>query len=191
MKYTKTFFFASIFMGAFVTSPLHAEWTFDQYGQSEIDILINSLGHELYEFDVRHHYHLNAEYEEIILKGIEKLTLLLQQKDAPINHQDYKGKTPLMKAAYFNMHEIMELLIEMGADATLADKKGRNALRYVGLRRSRHGSDGYEDMHDYYTKSRHNACIELLTDKAIKRVWFKRWRANRKPVGLFFYRFPS
>lgn len=177
MKYTRTAFLASILMGAFATSSTHAEWTFDQYGQSEIDILINSLGNEL--------------YEGVIRGRVEELRLLLQQKDAPINHQDYKGRTPLMKAAYFNMYEIMEVLIEMGADTALTDNKGRTALQYVGLRRS-YGLDESGAIRNYYTKSRHNACIDLLTDNAVKRAWLKRWRENKKQWGgLFFYRIPS
>lgn len=59
------------------------------------------------------------------------VSLLLSFK-TNINAQDYKGRTALMIALQQKLPiEIIQLLLENGADATLHDKQGQDALVYA------------------------------------------------------------
>jgi hypothetical protein len=48
-----------------------------------------------------------------------------------IDHRDTDGSTPLMDAATLGQTEAVRLLLERGADPTITDWKGRDALHYA------------------------------------------------------------
>lgn len=51
-----------------------------------------------------------------------------------INHQDKHGFTPLIVATLYGQVDIMELLLNFGADVNLKDLKGKSALHYSVIR---------------------------------------------------------
>lgn len=67
-------------------------------------------------------------------RGIKLIEFLLD-KGADVNQAVpgfvSAGKTPLMVAAYEVRPEVVELLLERGADATLVDEGGKTALSYI------------------------------------------------------------
>lgn len=52
---------------------------------------------------------------------------------ADVNHQDDIGLTPLIWNTLHGNYEIVELLVEKGADITCVDRFGHNALYYFDL----------------------------------------------------------
>lgn len=62
------------------------------------------------------------------LKCIQSLVKV----DADINQQDYKGRTPLHFAAYWNIHDdIVETLLAAGADKSLSNIEGKIPFDYA------------------------------------------------------------
>ena len=66
--------------------------------------------------------------------GFTKIATLLVANGADINWIDGEGVTPLILASFKNHLEIVELLLNHGADKTVQDQWNRNALDYA-LRR--------------------------------------------------------
>ncbi len=64
-------------------------------------------------------------------EGNYKISRLLIEKGANVNSQSNQGYTPLILAAYNGNIEIVELLMENGADKTLTDKNKKNAIDYA------------------------------------------------------------
>jgi len=59
---------------------------------------------------------------------------LLLTKNINVNEQDYEGTTVIKRLCQFNCncdddYEIAKLLLEHGADPTIKDKKGTNAIK--------------------------------------------------------------
>eukprot|EP00042_Codosiga_hollandica_P040181 m.344418 g.344418 ORF g.344418 m.344418 type:complete len:514 (+) comp55791_c0_seq1:129-1670(+) len=55
---------------------------------------------------------------------------VLSASEAELNQQDEEGKTPLLCAADSNFADDVELLLDAGADASLADQRARIVLHY-------------------------------------------------------------
>lgn len=64
--------------------------------------------------------------DPVFLRGI------LQEEERDINAMDRDGRTALMYAARFNRNpEVIELLLEFGADASLKSVEGKTAYDYA------------------------------------------------------------
>jgi len=119
-----------------------------------------------------------CNYSVCLKENTALLKTLLQRNGLSINMQDSEGRTLLMYAAEVHLWEFMTLLIEAGADITLRERKGRTALDLVleadTIRQS--SDDAFDEiqlefliMGLYYSKERHNKCIDLLTkDPALR-----------------------
>ncbi|KAL8788542.1 MAG: hypothetical protein Q9213_001615 [Squamulea squamosa] len=62
------------------------------------------------------------------VEGHLRLLKWLHEQGCNINNQNCRGRTPLMIASLWGRLGVVEYLLKNGADATLRDKKGRNAL---------------------------------------------------------------
>lgn len=171
MKYTKKLLLAFIFTGVLVPLSARAEseeWIFEKDGTSALDKLIDSLGDRLYcDSELCSGEHHN----QIIDVHIKVLKNLLQKNNPPINHKDNLGRTPLMRAAFYNSWEAIELLLQAGADATLTENQELTALQVLLLCKSADPGSIMDItrvyiMPNYYTQERHNKCVELLTKKS-------------------------
>ncbi len=61
-------------------------------------------------------------------KGHTEMMRLLIENDAYIDAESPNGTTPLMMAAYYATPKAVKLMLEEGADPTLQNKDGQNAL---------------------------------------------------------------
>ena len=59
---------------------------------------------------------------------IDRVIAVLAENGANINAQDDKGRTPLHLATYGGYKEAAEQLMALGADTTIRNKRGKNAL---------------------------------------------------------------
>ena len=71
---------------------------------------------------------LNALLRMAVLAGVETAVRLHIRRGDDLNARDGSGLTPLMIAASKNKKDIVALLLSAGADSTLADPSGRDAL---------------------------------------------------------------
>ncbi len=71
---------------------------------------------------------LNPLFKMAVLAGVEVAVRLHIKRGDGINNRDENGFTPLMLAASKNKGAICSLLLESGADPSLTDPSGRNAL---------------------------------------------------------------
>ena len=69
-------------------------------------------------------------YAVLVKKGMKTTTMLIEN-GAGINRADDRGSTPLQLATFFAHEEIMEILIQSGADVKQIDKTGRSLLHFV------------------------------------------------------------
>lgn len=69
-------------------------------------------------------------FEAVVEKDAQKVNNLLQE-GADVNAKDDNNDTPLMRASYHGHKEIVELLIQYGADVKAENKEGRTALKFV------------------------------------------------------------
>ncbi|XP_071111355.1 serine/threonine-protein phosphatase 6 regulatory ankyrin repeat subunit C-like [Haliotis cracherodii] len=67
--------------------------------------------------------HLVCQWGEL-----EVVKYILLQNTVEINSRGYKKRTPMMWAAVKGHKEVVELLVNKGADASLVDKRGNNIL---------------------------------------------------------------
>ncbi|XP_071108992.1 ankyrin repeat domain-containing protein 50-like [Haliotis cracherodii] len=59
---------------------------------------------------------------------------LLSQHIIDINSRSKKGKTPLMKAAYYGQRDVLEFLVSKGANVSMVDDDGDNIIHYASIR---------------------------------------------------------
>ena len=64
---------------------------------------------------------------------IDKVIALLAERGANINAQDDKGRMPLHLATYGGYKDAAEQLIALGADTTIRNKRGKNALEVARM----------------------------------------------------------
>lgn len=69
-------------------------------------------------------------YKQIRAGNVVEVNKLLS-KGIKVNQQDYKGMTPLMRAASFGHTKIAKLLIEKNAEIHIRDKAGNTALKHA------------------------------------------------------------
>ncbi|NJK50021.1 hypothetical protein HC931_19450 [Candidatus Gracilibacteria bacterium] len=85
-----------------------------------------------------------------VAKGHLAIVILLPQSGADVNLGGKFGMTPLAQAAYYGYSEIVQFLMQAGADihARSFDGKGRNALEYAerGLREGHHKGKGHREI---------------------------------------------
>ena len=79
-------------------------------------------------------YNTNTALTYAARDGFTEIAMILVEKDADINWIDGEGVTPLILASFKNHLEIVELLLNRGADKTVKDQWNRRALDYA-LRR--------------------------------------------------------
>ena len=72
---------------------------------------------------------LTNEHQHTVLylaarSGYHDTTLALIKAGAPVNHQQVDGSTPLHAASFYGQQEIVEMLLEYGADPAIKNKFG-------------------------------------------------------------------
>jgi hypothetical protein len=154
------------------------DWKFDEKGRSALELAISDLADRLYsQAESEGGGENGINYQTIIQEHVAKFEALLQKPGAPINNLK-SGMSPLMRAACHHQWEIIELLIKAGADVGLTDEKGLTALHYVALRTwvpvLSYSWFVSMIMSKYYTKERHNKCVELLANSRWSRMWYQR-----------------
>lgn len=70
---------------------------------------------------------------EWVWKPIDKVIAILAEHGANINAQDDKGRTPLHLATYGGYKDAAEQLMSLGADTTIRNKRGKNALEVARM----------------------------------------------------------
>jgi uncharacterized protein len=71
--------------------------------------------------------------DEAGTQDMEKVIKLLLDRDARVDDQDNRGRTPLMIAAELNHTIAVDLLLAHGADKSLRDKQGKSAADLTTL----------------------------------------------------------
>ena len=71
---------------------------------------------------------LNPAFRIAVIAGVEESVYLHIRRGDDIDAMDGNGATPLMLATARNRPEIVRLLLEHGADPSVVDSQGRNAL---------------------------------------------------------------
>ena len=123
-------------MGAIMEGAGHEENKgFFQEAHEEYDSLLEKL------LDAAEHGH------------VQKLKAYLAHQDFDLNNADPEGLTALHWAVIKRRHQAVELLLARGADATLADGRGRTSLHYTCM--PHEGREGDE------TRSSADAAIAL------------------------------
>ena len=61
-------------------------------------------------------------------KGFKKCVVVLLDRDAPIDPRDIAHTTPLHLTCQEGHHDVVRVLLDEGADITLCDHTGKNAL---------------------------------------------------------------
>ena len=84
--------------------------------------------------------------------GAELGCLALLYMGVAVDVRGHKGRTPLMCAARGGSAEVARLLLARGADISLLDKGGRDALRYLGDAESSLPADRVEETRRVLTR---------------------------------------
>ena len=63
--------------------------------------------------------------------NLDVVKFLTSLPETNIDSQDDKGATPLILAAFNNHPKIVEFLLQKGADASIKDNSGKNALDWA------------------------------------------------------------
>lgn len=167
--------------GFLVPGLVFAENTKEEINSVSLHGLIGSLGSRLYNTAEVYGSGKNGEnYQKIIDESVQKVKAALQNKNVSVNARDEYDETPLMDAAWNHQWEVIELLLQAGADKDLVDKKGSTAYDHFRFRRKSltqgmMGSIIYYVMRGYWTKDRHNKCVDLLASTWKQRFSHKRW----------------
>ena len=93
----------------------------------------------LLERGARHHI-----FSAIATSDIDVIRGLVEQQPEALDERlstGYHGETPLQFAIARNRLDILDLLIELGADVEVTDSKGQTALEFALLRRDRDAAD--------------------------------------------------
>ena len=97
-------------------------------------------------------YNKNIEITRVILKEFYtgQASRAFTSNKPSVNSKDDSGKTALMYAAEFNTAEIVNILIDSGADVTLKDREGNKAIDYAlgwfGGNSQVKGTDAFERL---------------------------------------------
>ena len=78
--------------------------------------------------DFSHRNRLNLELHDRVNRGDCVLVAKLLESGADVNHRDIVGDTPLMEAAWIGDRELVELLLDRGADLNLMNRHAQTAL---------------------------------------------------------------
>lgn len=72
----------------------------------------------------------NGLLHQAAMQGTEETVTLLMEKGAKIDQRDRRhGFTPLQSAVYYNRQQMVEFLLEQGADAQIKNNNGHTALQ--------------------------------------------------------------
>ncbi len=75
-------------------------------------------------------YKGNNAFMGVAFKGHEQVAKwLLENTDCNVNHQNYAGQTAIMMASLFGRDNIIEILLEHGANPKIIDKQGNTASK--------------------------------------------------------------
>ena len=75
--------------------------------------------------------------------------MLLVEAGADVNAQNKDGRTPLMLTAqHATDHQVMKLLLDVGADPKIKNKLGHNALYYAKGNMNLNGTKAYWELND-------------------------------------------
>ena len=103
-------------------------------GHTEIATLLFAAGSHLYYFDysVRTALHFATSKQNVEIVQI-LLTQLGRWDGINIDAQDTIGRTPLMHAAYLGNLEIVDMLLNVGANPNLLTEQGISAIGYAAI----------------------------------------------------------
>lgn len=123
MKYLKTY------EASKAKSEVLGEMLINRIIENNTDGAIKLINDE----DIDINYKDKDGYSPILIAAIKERTLiakLLIEKGANVNDQDYRGQTPLMCVANYTWEklELLELLINAGADWNIIDNDGDDFL---------------------------------------------------------------
>lgn len=98
------------------------------------------------------------------------LVVLVSQPGVEINEAMPNGTTPLMRATCLLRPDMVQMLLQAGADSTLRDDEGDTALAYPEENHEEEHEDGFP-----HERASQEACIHILADAA----WS--WTVRRAP----------
>jgi ankyrin repeat protein len=90
----------------------------------------------------------DEEFLELVKTGSFKEVNKAIQNGADVNAKDESGKTPMMYVAeYGESPEVLQLLIDAGADVQVQNKEGHDAFNYIERNEALFNSDAYWNMY--------------------------------------------
>lgn len=110
---------------------------------------------------------LAAEKLMLMIKitSISEASALIRQFPSIINSTDRNGNTPLILAAYYGNDMLVKFLIENGADVTIKNNKGYNAL-YMARHEHEKASTDPSDSIAAKKLGRYNSILSMLYAKS-------------------------
>ena len=118
-------------------------------GVSAISVAVFDVNFEMVDFLIKNGADVSSEMDRgktVLLEAIlsEKsypIVKLLIDKGVDVNRADDDNQTPLMKAAQYNLPEIVKLLLDSGANKQGTDNYRKTALTYAQETAERTGED--------------------------------------------------
>ncbi|KTC76789.1 ankyrin repeat domain-containing protein [Legionella brunensis] len=89
---------------------------------------------------------IDRSLHEAIMDGNRRQAqLIIEKHDGDVNSQDQYGASPALLAAKRNDFEMLQLLVEKGADVTLSDYMGFTAMQWAQENRNEKMADFIEE----------------------------------------------